>query len=120
MKEVNNGAAIDFIKIDVEGHERACLEGAMSLINKYRPVIACEMVASTGESKKNLIVENLKKNGYKYIYEPRNTKKANKLLRFLSGFLPLRRSGNELDFCLTNDLSHRNHPMVIFSHYLFD
>ena len=118
MKEVNNGAAIDFIKIDIEGHERECLEGAMDLINKHKPVIACEMLASLAESEKNLIIEILKKNDYKYIYEPQNTKKANKFLRFLSGFLPLQ--DDEFDFCLTNDLSHKNLPKVIFSHYPLD
>ena len=34
---------IDFIKIDVEGHELELIEGAIQTIQKYRPVIYCEV-----------------------------------------------------------------------------
>jgi FkbM family methyltransferase len=34
---------LDFIKIDVDGHEPAVLKGAMNTINKYKPIILLEM-----------------------------------------------------------------------------
>lgn len=34
---------VTFIKIDVEGHESAVIEGAMETINRCRPIIFCEI-----------------------------------------------------------------------------
>lgn len=34
---------IDFMKIDVEGHEQEVLEGMIKILEKYRPVILCEI-----------------------------------------------------------------------------
>ena len=34
---------IDFIKIDIDGHESACLEGAWETIQKYKPIILLEV-----------------------------------------------------------------------------
>ena len=47
MKVVNDGQTIDFIKIDVEDHELECYKGAINLLNKHKPVIACEVMASS-------------------------------------------------------------------------
>lgn len=47
-KELNSGNV--FIKIDVEGHERAVLEGGRNFIRSIRPIIVCEV---------DLIPENL-------------------------------------------------------------
>ena len=35
---------VDFIKIDVEGNEKAVLEGAYVTIKKERPLIYCELL----------------------------------------------------------------------------
>jgi len=34
------GRPVDFIKLDVEGHDLAALEGALDIIGRYRPVLA--------------------------------------------------------------------------------
>lgn len=56
---------IDFIKIDVEGHEINLLRGAENTLSKYKPSIFIEVF---DENKSNIfsILENL---GYKYIKE---------------------------------------------------
>ncbi len=103
MKVVNNYPNIDFIKIDVEGHELECYEGAVNLLNKHKPVIACEVSASDLSDGKSPAIEWLKKNNYGFIYELRKTR--------------LRRN---LYLCLTDRLTHRFHSMVICSQYSLD
>ena len=119
MPEVNDGSAIDFIKIDVEGHERLCLEGAMGLVGRHRPVIGCEIEGSIAETDRTFIIQTLRENGYDYMYEMRSTR--SKFLRVITGFPPLRRSDEfGFDFFLTSDLPRRNHAMVLFSCYPLD
>ena len=43
LKELES---IDFIKIDVEGHEKSCFEGAKYLLSIHSPIIACEVRGS--------------------------------------------------------------------------
>ena len=102
MKVVDDGQTIDFIKIDVEGHELECYEGAINLLNKHKPVIACEVMASSISNGKSPAIEYLKKNNYRFIYELRKT-----------------RSGKEADFdlFLTDRLTHKHHSMIICSQY---
>lgn len=38
-----HGGRLDLIKIDVQGHEAAVLEGAHKIIERFRPVIVCEV-----------------------------------------------------------------------------
>lgn len=42
--------SIDFIKIDVEGHEEALLNGAKKTINKHSPIVLIEMEQRHGSS----------------------------------------------------------------------
>ena len=105
MKVVNDGQTIKFIKIDVEDHELECYEGAVNLLKKHKPVIACEVMASNISNGKSPAIEYLKKNNYGFIYELRKTK-----------------SGNEVtfDLFLTDRLTHKHHLMVICSQYSLD
>ena len=103
MDLINAGDIVSFIKVDVEGHEFECLQGASGLLNRYQPVVACEILASTiTEDGVNPTVQLLRQNNYKYIYE-----------------LQKRRSGTKKKFRLrlVEDLSLRNHKMVICSQY---
>ena len=53
---------IDFIKIDVEGHEYKTIEGGMQTIQKFKPSMLIEM--NPGDES-NLILENFRRLGYK-------------------------------------------------------
>ena len=102
MKVANDDQTIEFIKIDVENHELECYEGAVNLLNKHKPVIACEVMASSIQNGKSPAIEYLKKNNYRFIYELRKT-----------------RSGKEVNFdlFLTDRLTHKHHSMIICSQY---
>lgn len=52
----------DFIKIDIEGFERECLEGAKKTIEKYRPIVA---VAIDDPENKDYIYEYFEASQYK-------------------------------------------------------
>lgn len=58
---------IDFIKIDIEGAELFALQGGIKSINKYKPIIFCEMLrkwAKKFDYHPNDIIELLNKIGY--------------------------------------------------------
>jgi len=46
----DNNIYPDFIKIDVEGHEEKVFRGAQKLLQKYRPIILCEVFTRQYES----------------------------------------------------------------------
>ena len=104
MKMVNRCANVNFMKIDVENHELECLEGAVSLLNKHKPIIACEILSSNISNGSNPAIEFLKKNDYGFIYELRK-------IRFW-----------KKGFKLTpkDKLSQKNHSMIICSPYRLD
>ena len=50
---------LDFIKIDVEGHEQAALEGLATLLSRYRPVIAFEANSGAASERLWALLESL-------------------------------------------------------------
>jgi len=44
LDQVFDGKSLDCIKIDVQGHEQEVLEGAVRLIERFHPVVLCELV----------------------------------------------------------------------------
>ena len=104
MEMVNRCAGIDFMKIDVENHELECLEGAVNLLNKHKPIIACEILASNISDGANPAIELLKNNNYEFIYELREIGIWKK----------------DLELALVDKISHKNHSMVICSPYRLD
>ena len=57
-------ADVRLIKIDVEGHEGACLRGMVNLIERYRPVIFFECIANESGSTVSSILKNFDYNFY--------------------------------------------------------
>ena len=41
---------VDFVKLDVEGGEREVLEGASSVLTKFRPIFICEVLDVTTQA----------------------------------------------------------------------
>lgn len=54
------GDRLDFVKIDVEGHEARVLEGALDLVTCFRPVILCEVSQATAAE----VLEIMRPHGY--------------------------------------------------------
>jgi FkbM family methyltransferase len=62
----NNIKGIDFIKLDTEGTEDKVLEGGIGSIDKFRPVIICEVLSHTGtEPGIHSLLDN---RSYRYYY----------------------------------------------------
>jgi FkbM family methyltransferase len=60
---------IDFIKIDVEGHELSALSGLKSTLKNFDPVIAFESLAEDFIDGENPTIDTLKSYGYINFYE---------------------------------------------------
>ena len=43
-------ARVDFVKLDVEGGEREVLQGASSVLTKFRPILICEILDATTQA----------------------------------------------------------------------
>ena len=66
---------VDYIKIDVEGHELKVLKGAINTINKYSPLIVVEENGSAekwNKGIKNEALNYLQELGYKIVAQERN------------------------------------------------
>ena len=66
---------VDYIKIDVEGHELKVLKGAINTINKYSPLIVVEENGSAekwNKGTKNEALNYLQELGYKIVAQERN------------------------------------------------
>lgn len=86
LAEVTGAGPITFVKIDVEGHERAALQGASQTIRRHKPLIVLEVLPDDIADGSSEAVDLLKSLGYLHFYElreagwlgrlPRNLKKA--------------------------------------------
>jgi FkbM family methyltransferase len=59
---------INFIKIDVEGHEYSCFEGMMNLLIKHKPIIWAEDYNEVCKITTNNSINLLQRIGYEVIY----------------------------------------------------
>ena len=116
LKELKS---IDFIKIDVEGHEKACFEGAENLLSIHSPVIACEVLDSEIIDGHCNSIDFLKKFGYDYIYEFRRQGPTG-IKKLLSKFKSRQKPDGELYLQRTDTLMQRHHHMVLCSKYPLD
>lgn len=107
MEAVNRRNDIGFVKIDIEGHEMECLEGATDTLKKHKPVIALEVSRSSIHDGKSAAVEYLKQIGYGFVYEIAARGKR-------------RKRNRELDLVSVEELSPKYHDMVVCSPYRLD
>jgi FkbM family methyltransferase len=61
--------SIDFIKMDIEGHELEAINGMASLIQSHGPMIAFEQHGDQVTDGTTLVVERLRSLGYSHFYE---------------------------------------------------
>lgn len=74
MPEVKKLEHIDFIKIDVEGHEDACFAGALKTFEKHKPLIGIEILGKRVENGETASLKMLEPLGYKYFYNLRTNR----------------------------------------------
>jgi FkbM family methyltransferase len=113
---------VDFIKIDVEGHEISVIRGAHNLLRRDAPVVAIELLNKTLSEAEPLIIVELRGLGYKYFYEfvpngvlarfPRRVWKLSKVFAalFFGKTLNIHRRIRRIDA-----FESHNYPMVICS-----
>ena len=122
---LRNVESIDFMKVDVKGHEYECFCGATKLLKKYSPLIVCEINADNLNNGTSSAVHILRQCGYEYMYELAEYEgQFSKLTRNLSsaihGIITNRRLKKKLKLKITRQLTQRDHRMVFFSKELLD
>ena len=60
---------VDFVKLDVDGHEIEVLEGALGVISRFRPIIALEAMYKLDPALGDRTLGFLEGAGYHYFYE---------------------------------------------------
>ncbi len=124
ISQVQAAEAIDFVKVDVEGHETACFEGAKETLKKHEPVIALEILGAQIENGQTASLEILKSCGYSHFYNLRSNRPFSRAPKpiaklstvFLGLFFNYRppKSYTLEPLHLNSD---RNYPMVLCSTY---
>ncbi len=71
LPEVRKAESIDFIKIDVEGHELPCLQGARETLLKHNPLISFEIFGDHISGNDIPAVSFLRSVGYRHFYQMR-------------------------------------------------
>ena len=125
LKE-NKIKKISFIKIDIEGYEYKALIGLKNTIINDSPIIVLEQWTDTFDEIKKTTksIDFLKKNNYKFFYEPnyfRRKKNKNKILRAINKiifFLQILFNSKKINLCnlkKIEDFEIRPYPMIIAS-----
>lgn len=74
IPEVQAADKIDFVKIDVEGHEEACIAGALKTLKKHKPVIGIEILGARIKNGETPALETLKDVGYNHFYNMKSNR----------------------------------------------
>lgn len=114
--------SIDFLKIDVEGHELPALMGASVTLQKHKPVVAMEVLKDDIHNGTSEAIEFLTSLGYAHRYVlqsnrpfSRAPKAISKLMVTLAGLLFDKRPEKKFSLEAFTALEARNYPVVILS-----
>ena len=113
---------VDFIKLDVEGHEAAALEGMEKILRVSSPVIVMEAFSDSFSDGKSQSVEILKSRGYKDFYRMDGGDRSTKLPKFIrklnkrAGKL-IARGQQKYTLTRMDDVMPRYHHMLVCSKY---
>jgi len=110
-----NDEKVNFIKIDVEGHEIQLLEGAKKTIQKHKPIIAFEQHAFDFVEGTSDSIEFLRKYGYKKFYVTKTYPKFLSHLPFKNFFTGIFGVifGTRKSLVLEHDFEPNFYPLII-------
>ena len=116
---LESGGSIDFVKIDVEGHENEVIEGAETMLASHSPVIALEVLKSEVQDGVAKSIEHLRKLNYEFIYEIAIENYFEQLLRLFqegnAGFTLV--FEKQMKLRRIERLRKKNYAMVLCSRY---
>lgn len=114
---------VDFIKIDIEGHEIFALTGLKHTLMSFGPVIAFECLGEEINNKTTPVIDLLKSYGYPYFYEFARKGKLNTLpkrFRVLAKVSRVIFGGQHFILRRQNILEIKDYSMLIASKYQLD
>lgn len=113
---------IDYIKIDIEGHELECIMGAEHTLRSFSPILTIEILKVDIFEGKTNAIKLLKEYGYKFFYELVDSSWLNrlpvslyKLVRFSMSILINKKLKREYTLKPINSLEPKNYTMVVCS-----
>jgi FkbM family methyltransferase len=113
---------VDFIKLDVEGHEAAALEGMENILRVSDPIVVIEAFSDSFSDGKSQSVEILKSHGYKNFYRMNGGVSGTKLPKFIRKLTRrtwklIARGRQEYALIKIDDVVPYNHRMLVCSKY---
>lgn len=110
---------IDFVKLDVEGHETSVISGAREVLARHRPAVALEVLNDEVENGSSAAMEALRSVGYSTFYELRSNRAFAHAPRLISrgaaavNLILGRSLSNTYTLAPVEQLQTRNYPMVV-------
>lgn len=121
LPEIQALDRIDFVKIDVEGHEANVVRGAEATLRRHRPAVAFEVLKDEIKDGTSACLDALRGVGYDTFYAMQSNrpfawapKPLAKIATFFIGVLFDRRTSKSFSLVRIDSLkSDRNYPMVL-------
>jgi FkbM family methyltransferase len=118
LLDAATAATVDFVKIDVEGHEVSVLEGAAKLLSTQKPVVALEVLKVGFQSHQHPAIQLLQSFGYDHFYTVETPRmKQGKFLRRIMDVLPdsFHEAQNRAEVTEISNLTEKDYPMLLAS-----